>query len=400
MTTDGEAGGRGALEGARVLVLSTAYRSGPWACRSLSGAGAQVIGVSEGGGRSGACRSPLRLPAPDREPQAFIEAVDALCRRESVDAVLPMSEDATRVVAEHDAPFGTAVTAGPTGAQYRRLCDKGALARAAAEVGVDHPATVVVGDGRDGSELPLPVIVKPQTSAEEVPGGAPATVVATSEERERVVARFVDGGLGAIVQTVVRGRPWVIHAVRGDDYFAMASATVQTIFPRAAGPSSVSTTVPSPPELVAGTRRLLDLVGYVGSCCLNLIEEDGRYWLHDVNLRLGASCAAAIRSGFDQPRLGVQAALGRIRPEDRHIEGRSVTYVRFDGEVIALRHALSGRGDEGPGTVARRIATGLVSPRGILDPSPFDPYWLGALASAAGVRRARRVRLALAGRRA
>ncbi len=54
----------------------------------------------------------------------------------------------------------------------------------------------------------------------------------------------------------------------------------------------------------------------------------------------------------------------------------------FDGELGGLGRALRRRGgDESALTLARWIATGFVSRRTVLDPSPFDPSWVLGLLS-------------------
>ena len=113
--------------------------------------------------------------------------------------------------------------------------------------------------------------------------------------------------------------------------------------PRGVGTSSVSRTCPAPAPLLAATARRHDALGHVGPCCLNLIERDGRDWLHDVNLRPAASVGAGVRSGLDQPRLGAAA----------------------------------------------------LSPAGVVDPPPLDPFSLAGAAerrALAGLRGLRRMR--------
>ena len=55
------------------------FRAGPWACRSLAGAGYRVVGAHQegrlAGGRSLACRTPRRYPSPLDEPEAFIASL-------------------------------------------------------------------------------------------------------------------------------------------------------------------------------------------------------------------------------------------------------------------------------------------------------------------------------------
>jgi predicted ATP-grasp superfamily ATP-dependent carboligase len=195
----------------------------------------------------------------------------------------------------------------------------------------------------------------------------------------------------------VAGRAWVAHCVRGAGGFAMVAARVDTTFPRGVGTSSASRTVPTPPALYAGAARLLERLDYRGPCCLNLIERGGRFWLHDVNLRLAASVGAAVASGFDQPRLGVEAALG-MPWADGLPAGRSTRYVRWDGEVGGLMWELrTGRRRAAASTLAR-LAGGLARPAAVVDPSPLDPHYLWESAGRRMLRVARRAAAALPSR--
>jgi hypothetical protein len=75
--------------------------------------------------------------------------------------------------------------------------------------------------------------------------------------------------------------------------------------------------------------------------------------------------------------------------------------MRLDLELAALAEAWRTRRDGGsPGRVARRIASVGLSPRGMLDPSPANVLWLGALLARAGGTRKRTARRAVSAVRA
>ena len=364
---------------ATVLVVWVGYRSGPWAVRSLRDSGYGVLASHpEGipGGRSAASRSPLRYPSPATAPDAFLGWLEDTCRAERISAVLALDEDAVRAIAEGSPSLAGAVVAGPTAAQYHALCDKVALGRTAAAVGVDHPATVEVRADRPQDPWPsLPSIVKPRISfADDV--AAPVVAVGTVAERDAALAHLRASGIDAVVQERIVGQPWVLHCVRGDGGVAMVAARVSSTYPRVVGTSSVSQIVPAPAALGAAAGRLLDAVDYHGPCCMDFIEREGRFYFHDVNLRLAASAGAAAAAGFDQAAWGVDAALGHFRPPVGI--ARSVTYLPLSSELSAFRDALARRSDESPVAIARRIAHAAVARDHQLDPPLTDPTWLAA----------------------
>ena len=364
-----------------VLVLWVGHRPGPWTCRSLRRGGHRVVPAHPAGatgGRGPGRRHPLRYPSPTDAPDAFLEFVAAACRRLGVDAVLPLDEDIVRLLAERGPDLGGAVVAGPDAAQYRALCDKGELARTAERAGVDHPLTIEIAGEPPADGWPeLPCIVKPRISGSSGLWEKPM-LATTARERDDAIRALVAAGIPALVQERVVGPRYVGHCVLSDHGFDFLGFRVDRDYPRGAGPASVMHTAAVPPEVVDGTRRLLELVGYRGPCSLSFIERDGRFMVHDVNLRLGATVEGSIRAGFDIPGRCVAAALGRPSPPLPPLA--PTRYVRFDGEIKALLGAARGRGGgESAAALARWIASGLVSRRTVLDPSPFDPSWVLSL---------------------
>lgn len=394
--------GSGSLSGTRILVLATGHRAGPWACRSLAAAGGQVIGAHhEGrlsGGRSSACARPLRYPPPAHEPEGFVQAVEEMSRRHAVDVVLPVGEDEARVLAERCPDLSPAITIGPDAAQYHALCDKHALVDTAARAMVDHPATVLVGHGADPSALPpLPCIVKPRISGEDLGDADAARRVDTAEERDSAIAALLARDHEAVVQQHVSGRGWIVRCVRGPETFEVVAFRVERQFPRAAGTPSVQTSAPASPDLLEASRRIFEVVDYHGPGSACFIESNGRLYLHDVNLRLSGTLGGVMRSGLDVPRRVVELALGRSPRMPTPPQRRRVTYIRLDGELSALADAIRGRGGESPAEVASVVMKAAVSRHWMLDPSPADPFWLTRQLGLAGLQLARRARARASG---
>lgn len=384
--------GAGTATHTTVLIVWSGYRPGPWAARSLAAAGYRVIAshpTGAAGGRSTACLAPRRYPPPADEA-SFLGWLARTCRDRGVAVVLPLDEDVVRLLAERAPDLNGAVVAGPDGRQFHALCDKLELAATAAAAGVDHPHSIEVGpDGPDGPWPPLPSIVKPRTSISDA-RRAPVLAVRTEAQRTRAIDHLLEAGITAVVQEQIVGQAWVLHCVRGAHGTGMVAARVTTTYPRVVGTSSVSTVVPPPPGLAEAATRLLDAVDYRGPCCMNLLERDGRYYFHDVNLRLAASVGAAVAAGFDQPRHGVEAALGRFRPPVGTAI-RSITYVPMQGEGAALADAIGARIDERPWDIARRMLAAAVAPGRQLDPPLRDPLWLARSLAAGAGRAAGRV---------
>ncbi len=365
-------------------------------CRSLERQGYRVLRahpMDVPDGRSYSCVRPLRYPSATDAPDAFLGFVARACRERRVDVVLPLDESVVRLLAESGANLGSAVVAGPNALQYHALCNKAELIHTARVAGVDHPHTVeVTGEVSTGEWPDLPCIVKPGITAGSGRTEA-AVLVTTIAERDAAVRALVNAGVSALVQERLTGQRWVGHCVLSEHGFDFLGFRVDRDYPRYSGPASVMHTASVPPQVIDATRRLLEHVRYRGPCGLSFIERNGRFLVHDVNLRLGATVEVSIRSGFDIPGRSVEAALGRPSPPLRVLT--PTRYVRFDSELREFVRALHRRETGEPASViARWIASGLTSRQTVLDPSPFDSVWMLGVLS----RRAKRLGSSLGAR--
>ena len=372
-----------------MLVLWTGYRAGVQACRSLAGAGFDVVGAHHGGAGGDSsrwCRHPLGYPAPRLGAGPFLERLSELCASRSIDVVLPVDEDIVRLLAQRRPDLGGAVSVGPDDAQYRALCDKRELARTAIAAGVDHPATVTVGpDGPDGVWPGLPCLVKPVVSHSDM-SVAGITLAATAGERDAAVESLLGAGIDALVQERVEGVRWVGHCVRDGAGLEVVCSRIERDYPRRTGVACVQRTTTPPAGLVEGIAALLRHVDYRGPATISFLKRRERLFVHDVNLRLGASVGLMMRSGFDLPARAVEAALGvEAGPP---APWRPTRYVWLDGELGALRDALKGRdvGDSVP-RLAARIAVAAALPGRMTDPAPVDLRWIGSRVARALSRR-------------
>jgi hypothetical protein len=219
-------------------------------------------------------------------------------------------------------------------------------------------------------------------------GSNPAVRVGTVAERERAVAGLLAAGASAVVEELIDGDQWAVHAVRGaDGTFDAVAARVERTVPRRAGTPSVFTLGAPDHPVIDATRRLFELIGFAGPGNAQFFVRGGEVLVHDVNLRLPASVAMAMRAGLDLPRRGVDAALGRpLPPVDPPRPG--LRYVSLGDEIRLL---LGGRdGGPPPRRIARDIVQGALSSTAMLDPPLRDPIWIGVDLTAGARNRARR----------
>lgn len=364
-----------------VLVLWTGYPNGARVARQLARAGFEVVGAyprGRAGGRSFTCPRPLRYPSPVETPDAFVAWVSETCRRLDVDAVVPVDEDIVRLLSRNRQALGRAVFVGPTEEQYALLCDKRRLSDTARELGLDSPMTVEVDDeGHSPEWPPLPSVVKPRTSGSEI--DAPR-MVDTEEERDALVKHLARSGYGAVVQERIDGQRWIVQSVRGDGVFEYVVHRVDLEWPRGCGLATLKRPSTEHAALAASAKKLLDHVDYRGSSGISFLEQDGRFYPHDANLRLGATMVASVNAGFDFPRRAVEAVMGL---PGRPFDGTPIpgaVQMRLDLEIEALASALKRRDRAAAKRILVNIGKVAVNPHGLLDPSPINPFWVTSLA--------------------
>lgn len=366
---------------------------GAWAAqptaRSLARAGFRVLGAGVGGrvaGRSRYFAERHLIPAAV-EQEAFAERIERICTRERVDVVVPLTDEILGGLLFGPASGGPWAVVGPTTEEFTRFCDKTALIETAVAAGVASPAsTVVTQEGASGPLPPMPAYVK-VVSGPDVGRPVPRPVrVADLESCDREVRRLVERGEVVLVQEEVVGRQLRFHFVRRHGRLVHLAAQTLANYPFRVGQSTVSQFLPSPPQLVEVSVALLEAGGYDGAGVIQYVERGGVWYVHDVNLRMPSSVDGTIAAGLDMPRFAVEIALGRV-PELASARPRSLRHVQLNGEVLALRDALTG---VGVGRSAARIAAGLaaavVAPGRQLVPLDLtDP--LPTLAALTGARR-------------
>jgi hypothetical protein len=368
-----------------VFVPQLGWRAGPRACRSLSAAGFRVIGGQDEARSERArfrrarlayqgadCSSVLEYPSPGEQPEAFLAAVARICEQHDVTAVLPVDDEVVHLLAAYLPRPGGAVFVGPTIEQFRQLADKGALGVLAGQAGFAQPPAVVVGPGGPQDEWPsLPSMVKPRVTGAETRRGLVSrkpVLVCSEEERDRAVGELVETVGEALVEEQVRGDAWRVHFVRDTTRTITLTLRALRNYPPNTGQGSVLRVAPPPAGLVPAAERLLELVDYRGPGSIQVIEREGRFFVHDVNLRLPLTVGGTIRAGFDMPRLAVEAALG-IPLEARPLEIGPATYVFLDGELHHLLDGLRGRETQARAPrVAADLVLAAVKPSGVLDP--------------------------------
>jgi len=319
------------------------------AARSLGKRGIEVVVGDEydfaPAGLSKYAVDKFLYPNPDREPEAFLDTLEAVIRKHKPAdgeeyVLMPVHKEAY-LIARHRARFEPLIRmALPTIEQIEQVHDKGTLARYCRKEGLPIPRTVVPESRREfmdaAAGFAYPAFVKVRQSAAAVG----VKKVGSAEEAVRVFDEFVsDLGLGD-------GRwPLLQEGIPGDDYCATflfergelrASMTYHNLrsYPAKSGTGVLRETVKAPTIEAIGAELLIRLKWH-GVAEIDFRwtgKEDSPVWLIEVNPRFWGGMPQAVEAGWDYPYLLYRLAVdGKVDPVEPHD-----TRVRTETPVMGL----------------------------------------------------------------
>jgi len=354
----------------KVLVLDGDQRSALAVVRSLGRAGVSVlVGESSARPLAGAskyCAGVLLYPSPQREPQAFVDAVATLARQHDVSVVLPMTDVTTGLITEARARFPNARLPLPDAATFRWLSNKQELAAFAQQLGVPVPKTVAINGLPDLeaalSELRAPFVVKPVQSKIWFEGQWIATSVRYAADaaqlRDIVLRTPWLGHVTLLVQECIRGEGQGVFALydHGRPLAWFAHRRVREK-PPSGGISVVCESVPLDARMREHAERLLSAAGWHGVAMVEFkVAKDGSPYVIEVNGRFWGSLQLAVDSGVDFPLMLYRLAMGEtVTATNGFASGRRSRWLLGDLDHLYL--VLRGRGTE-PGTGAKLRAIG------------------------------------------
>jgi carbamoyl-phosphate synthase large subunit len=278
--------------------------------------------------------APLRAILPRGDDPSFADVLLELCRRESVDVVVPTVDSELLPLARARDRYAQAgVTLVLASEQTLSAClDKAVLARRCDAV-VNVPRTQIVDDRFEPAGVELPVIVKPRSGS----GSRGIRLVARVEELEALER---DGTL--LVQEHLPGPEFSL------DVLARADGVVVGVVPRErlkvdSGIAVTGRTLHDD-KLEAFARAVAQAIGLTTVANVQVKEDvDGEPSLLEVNPRFPGTMPLTIAAGIDMPKLAIGEALGTPIP-DGPLPFEDLAMVRFFqerflsfDEIAALR---------------------------------------------------------------
>jgi biotin carboxylase len=288
------------------------------AARALRAAGFRpsVAVTGEGGytSRSAAVAEVVRVPDPSADGSGFVETLVSATQRLGARAVLPGTEPALALLAEHASAFPAETAVGSCRPEIvRRATDKSALPALARDVGVEVPPTSVVDREELAARLrsvDLPAVIKPLDRAASGDGPTWARRVDENTDVDRLLEPLADGKW--LVQPFVRGVLYGIGGVAWNgEIVCSVHQVAHRISPPHCGGTSYGQTVAKDPALEAVGAKLVRAIEWSGLLQLQFIRSGDRDYLIDVNPRIYGTLALAVAAGMNLPAVWVELLLGR-----------------------------------------------------------------------------------------
>jgi carbamoyl-phosphate synthase large subunit len=234
-----------------------------------------------------------------RDPQ-YVPALQELCERHDVGAVVPLTDLDIDVLAQARAD-GLLPALVPDPDIARRTFDKYACHRLLLEHGLPSPPTVLPGEPVEA----YPVMVKP------IHGSGARNIFPARDEREaEFLVDYIDEPV--MIQRLMDGPEFSIDCL-GDPDGRCLNAIPRTMI-ESRGGESIKGTVIDDPELVELGRRVCEAFGVRGPATIQAFRDrEIGLGITDVNTRFGGAFPApmyAARPGRTYPELIVRMANG------------------------------------------------------------------------------------------
>ncbi len=313
----------GSVNGSVVLVTDADQRAALAVVRSLGRARCRVI---VGGprrrslaGASRYCSERIVLPDPLTDPAKFAAEVIAAVARNSVDALVPITEGSLLALLARRSELGACLLPFADLTTFQRVSDKAEVLRVAAWEGIAIPGQAIIETF--GAQLPptlppFPLVIKPSRSVTASGGESRKhTVVHVADRRaldDALVAVDASAYPLMLQQRIVGPGIGVFLLVWDGRVRALFAHRRLREKPPSGGVSVYRESVTADGALIERSRRLLASLNWQGVAMVEykIDAATGTPYLMEINGRFWGSLQLAIDAGVDFPRLLLDVASG------------------------------------------------------------------------------------------
>jgi predicted ATP-grasp superfamily ATP-dependent carboligase len=347
-----------------ILLTDPEQRAALAAARALARRGHRVVTVGVSLGLAGRSRSTSKAFMLGKDtvddPARFRASLAEIVDREQVDAVVPVTDGASRRLLGHEQELGCRVV-GPNAAAYARASDKEHLLRIAKSLGLRVPRQWIMTTATDTiPSIPahLALVVKPSRSVVEGAQGIVSGSVRFLQDATMlpsVVAATHPAVFPLLIQERVYGDGVGVFLLRHDGQTVLRFGHRRLREkPPAGGVSTYREAIVPPDDVLARCETLLQALEYDGPAMVEFKRDSGNgdLVLMEINARLWGSLQLSIDAGIDFPSTMVALVLGLPLP----VTGAPEVGARSFWEFGELDHALA---------LARRSRESLHAPPGL-----------------------------------
>lgn len=265
---------------------------------------------------------------PRMKQEGYWDSLIAICRKEDIHLVLPLQEEELLLIAQNKERFQE-IGVIPIVSDYEKvlLCkDKYALNCRLEELGISAVPTTLAREFLKQTETVGEVFVKPRFGA-----GSINTFAVHSRRLLEVLVEETEEEL--IVQPSIKGKEYGV-----DVYVDLISSEIITCFCKEklrmrAGETEKSLSVINlqVEELVGKAVLALGLQGPID---VDVMEQDGKYYILEINPRFGGGYPHAYACGVSFPDYLVQNGVGENNPVKRNEYPEGILAMKYSELIV------------------------------------------------------------------
>ena len=291
------------------------------------------------------CKASLGYPPSTEHVRAFVDAILAFVRQNTIDLVVPVTDWTIGPLSRERERFASLChVVLPSQAALHAASDKYRTIQLAQSRGIGTPQTLLLesmADLKKWQGRTFPVVVKDRFSVRWIDDRAVSGSVAyaySATDLEEMVRQRLQAAGDVLVQEFVSGTGVGLSCfvVAGQAFLPFQWERIREVNPRGSA-SSARKSTPLDQSLTALSVQLVLTMGFEGIAMVEYKKaKDGRHILMEVNGRPWGSIGLPIACGIDYPRYLIDWCLQGTLPPDTIAYRENIVCRRAVGELTHL----------------------------------------------------------------